>query len=217
MSEIFSEAAEMAGSTLTLRSRKMSSTSPSSVSEMQYDDDEADTARTPISSTGDADEEWFCDVRSVENGQFAETKCRCSWLSTLSSMGLGLTSRIATLLKAAKHIEELEGVSWMNEQRAQRASGVKNEWYMYDILVITPPFLYDPRKFWNSAYHIKDHQTLFLLLPLLFRSTSNFSATSLVLLHLSNLLEIVENPYWMYENEKMTKKASVQGAATFQK
>lgn len=63
----------------------------------------------------------------------------------------------------------------------------------------------------NQAY-----QTLFLLLLLLLRS-SNFSATSLVLLHLSNLLTIVENPYWMYENEKMTKKARVQGAATFQK
>jgi hypothetical protein len=28
---------------------------------------------------------------------------------------------------------------------------------------------------------------------------------------------MVENPYWIYENEKMTKKASVHGAATFQK
>jgi Na+-driven multidrug efflux pump len=60
------------------------------------------------------------------------------------------------------------------------------------------------------------YQTLFLLL-LSFLSTPNFSATSLVLLHRSNLLMIVLNPYWIYENEKMTKKAAVQGAATFQK
>jgi len=81
---------------------------------------------------------------------------------------------------------------------------------------ITPLLLLDGE--YSKILHIMNqaYQTLFLLLPLLLRS-SNFSATSLVLLHLSNLLTIVENPYWMYENEKMTKKARVQGAATFQK
>jgi len=63
---------------------------------------------------------------------------------------------------------------------------------------------------------VHNYQTLFLLLLSLL-STPSFSATSLVLLHRSNLLMIVLNPYWIYENEKMTKKAAVQGAATFQK
>jgi hypothetical protein len=67
--------------------------------------------------------------------------------------------------------------------------------------------------------HLKDaYQTLFVLLILaFFLSTINLSSTSLVLLHRSNLLTIVENPYWIYENEKITKNAAVQGAATFQK